>query len=72
MTRTRLLRHAKLVATMDDARREIADGGVPIRGNANSPARSRETNSVERFDLSVGRLRLLSHGLELAPITGAL
>ena len=32
--RTTLLRHARLVATMDDARREIADGAVLIRGNA--------------------------------------
>src|SRR4029079_17360572 len=32
--RTTLLRHATLVATMDDARREIADGAVLIRGNA--------------------------------------
>ena len=32
--RTLLLRNATLVATMDDARREIADGGVYLRGNA--------------------------------------
>ena len=31
--RTLLLRNATLVATMDDARREIADGGVLIRGH---------------------------------------
>jgi len=31
--RTLLLRHASVVATMDDARREIADGAVLIRGN---------------------------------------
>ena len=31
--RTTLLRHATLVATMDAARREIADGAVLIRGN---------------------------------------
>jgi 8-oxoguanine deaminase len=33
-TRTLLLRNATLVATMDDDRREIAAGGVLIRGNA--------------------------------------
>ena len=32
--RTLLLRNATVVATMDDARREIADGGVFIRGHA--------------------------------------
>jgi cytosine/adenosine deaminase-related metal-dependent hydrolase len=32
-TQTLLLRHAHVVATMDDARREIADGAVFVRGN---------------------------------------
>ena len=32
--RTLLLRHATVVATMDDARTEIADGAVLIRGDA--------------------------------------
>ena len=33
-TRTLLLANAAVVATMDDARREIADGSVLVRGHA--------------------------------------
>jgi len=32
--KTLLLRHARVLVTMDDARREIADGAVFVRGNA--------------------------------------
>jgi 8-oxoguanine deaminase len=32
--KTLLIRHARLLVTMDDARREIADGAVFVRGNA--------------------------------------
>ncbi|MCU0898574.1 MAG: amidohydrolase family protein, partial [Burkholderiales bacterium] len=34
MSKTLLLKNALLVATMDDAGREIADGAVLVRGNA--------------------------------------
>ena len=34
MTKTLLIKNATVVVTMDDARREIADGAVYIRGNA--------------------------------------
>ena len=40
-TRTILVRNAALVATMDDARREIADGAVFIRGNVIESRRAR-------------------------------
>ncbi len=53
--RTLLLRNATLVATMDDARREIADGSVLVRGNAIEavgPAAALPASADEVIDLS--------------------
>ncbi len=33
MSKTLLIKNARVVVTMDDARREIADGAVFVRGN---------------------------------------
>ena len=33
MEKTLLVRHARVVVTMDDTRSEIADGGIFVRGN---------------------------------------
>ena len=54
-TRTLLLRNATLLATMDDGRREIAGGGVFIRGNvieSVGPTASLPSSADEIFDMT--------------------
>ena len=58
MTKTLLIKNARVVVTMDDARREIDDGAVFVRGNvieAVGPSADLP-QTADGFETPIGRL----------------